>query len=257
MLDPDEGLAADGTIVTGARIDRVPPAFAAIVDAARRRVEDLGAGSLYLYGSVATGQARSPTSDVDLLTVDIPVDAASAIGRELSTTFADGCREVAIAAARRDDYIGEEDEAYGNRVFLRHYCVHLTGPDQRSSLPSFAGDARAARGFNGDIARHAERWAFDMNSGVDTVLVGQRLARKTLLAVAGLVSVHDNRWTTDRATTAQRLSIITPTSAADLARLLRWADAQERPTMTAVRDAVDRVVPSIIESFANTIGLWP
>ncbi|WP_425469193.1 nucleotidyltransferase domain-containing protein [Pseudonocardia hierapolitana] len=40
--------------------------------------------SLYLYGSVATGQARIAESDVDLFTIGLPVAAAAEISRELS-----------------------------------------------------------------------------------------------------------------------------------------------------------------------------
>jgi hypothetical protein len=57
--------------------------------------------------------------------------------------------------AQRSNFSHESDEAYGGRVFLRHYCVHLVGPDLHSALPDFTADVRAARGFNGDIAQNA------------------------------------------------------------------------------------------------------
>jgi len=258
MRDPDEGLSAFGTIVTGARNGRVPAAFAPVVESARTYIRDLGGvGSLYLYGSVATGMARAPTSDVDMLTVDVRELEADAIGRELSATFAGVCRAVEIATAERDNYLGDDDEAYGNRVFLRHYCVHLEGPDAQASLPNFAGDARAARGFNGDIALHAQLWSAQLARGVQASVLGRRLARKTLLAVAGLVSVHETCWTTDRATAARRWSNIDPRNAEALATLLAWADEEAVPTSGAVRDAIDGIVSIIVDSFASTIGLWP
>ena len=256
MRDVDEGLSAFGTIVTGARSGRVPAAFAPVVESARRRVRELGVGSLYLYGSVATGAARPPTSDVDLLTVDVPRLEADTIGHELSATFAGVCRAVEVAAAELDDYLGDGDEAYGNRVFLRHYCVHLEGPNGQASLPNFAGDARAARGFNGDIALHAQRWVAELSRGEHPSVLGRRLARKTLLAVAGLVSVHDGCWTTDRDTAAQRWSKLDPANADALAMLLRWADGDVVPSSGAVRDAIDGIVAIVVDSFARTIGLW-
>jgi hypothetical protein len=57
VADPDEGVAADGTIRTGARRDRVPAAFAPVLADAVALVEESGA-SLYVYGSVATGTAH-------------------------------------------------------------------------------------------------------------------------------------------------------------------------------------------------------
>ncbi len=38
----------------------------------------------------------------------------------------------------------EGDEAYGNRVFLRHYCLPLAGPDRLRGTAAFRADARAA-----------------------------------------------------------------------------------------------------------------
>jgi hypothetical protein len=256
MRDVDEGLSAFGMIVTGARGGRVPAEFAPIVESARTRFRELCTGSLYLYGSVATGAARAPTSDVDMLAIDVPRVEADAIGRELSATFAGVCRAVEMGAAELRDYLGDDDEAYGNRVFLRHYCVHLEGPNGQDSLPNFAGDVRAARGVNGDIALYAQRWAVDLSRGTQASVLGRRLARKTLLAVAGLVSVHDHGWTTDRATAGRRWSSIDPSTADALATLLRWADGDLVPTTDAVREALDGIVSIIVDSFASTIGLW-
>jgi hypothetical protein len=60
---------------------------------------------------------------------------------------------------------GDSDAAYGNRVFLRHYCVHLAGPDPAAALSAFPADARAARGFNGDLGWHRRRWRQTLDSG--------------------------------------------------------------------------------------------
>jgi hypothetical protein len=103
-----------------------------------------------------------------------------------------------MAVADAGDLDGASDVTYGLRVFLRHYCVHLQGPDLSSHLPAFRADAHAARGFNGDIGQHARRWQAELRAGHDPQVIGRRLARKTLLAAAGLVSIHDVIWTTDR-----------------------------------------------------------
>jgi uncharacterized protein len=255
MRDPDERLSVSGIILTGARRTRVPGPFEPILQAARHRVRG-GSRSLYVYGSVATGAAEAGSSDVDLLTVGVPTSEAAAIGRELSEEFVDVCRAVEVAIADPSDYVGDSDEAYGNRVFLRHYCVHLTGPDGRASLPDFPGDARAARGFNGDLARHAQRWRLALDRGDDPAVLGRRIARKTLLALAGLVSIHDSCWTTDRATAAQRWPQIEPSTAGDVVVLLQWAEAEVVPTATAIGAALDGIVSATTASFATNIGLW-
>lgn len=257
MHDPLEGVTSRGTIATGARRDRVAalfePALDTAVGAVRAAKRD---ASLYLYGSVATGTAQTGRSDIDLLTVGLPSTEAAAIGRDLSVRFADLCRAVQIAAAQPTDFSGETDPAYGGRAFLRHYCVHLAGPDLQSALPEFPADVRAARGFNGDIAQHAQGWWKEVEEGCDPVELSRRLARKSLLAVAGLVSVHDATWTTDRTAAAARWAEIRPALAGDLRMLQTWASDHETPDRYAVEAALDGVVAQIVTSFEATIGLW-
>jgi len=258
--DPAEGISPDGVIVTGARRDRVPQEFEQVLSATADRVSAMADVSLYVYGSVATGTARTGSSDVDFLTVGLPAPHAKTMGTQLSDRFATLCRGVEIAPAQPEDLVGGDDLAYGNRVFLRHYCVHLQGPDRRADLPSFKADARAARGFNGDIGRHLRRWraaAAEADSSAATLL-GRRVARKTLLAVAGLVSVHDTTWTTDRVSAAQRWSVIDPSLADPLAGLVAWSERRRQPTTDEVRFALapGGVVDSVTSAFESAIGLW-
>ncbi len=256
MADPYEGISPDGTIQTGARRDRVPAIFEPVLADA---VTLLGPSeaSLYVYGSVVTGGARPGSSDVDLLSIDL--QEAAGISARLSRLYADRCRGVEVAAAAAADFVGDTDAAYGNRVFLRHYCVHLAGPDPSSTLPAFPADARAAHGFNGDLDRHLRRWQETLAAGTNAPdKLGVRVARKTLLAVAGLVSVHDHTWTTDRSRAVRRWSEVDPRLAAPLARLHSWTDGTQRPPPGQVEEVVadDGVVAAIVEQFASLIGLW-
>jgi hypothetical protein len=257
MADPEEGVAPDGTILTGAHRDRVPAAFEPVLADAVAVAGQSGA-SLYVYGSVATGTARLGSSDVDLLSIDLP-DAAI-LGQHLSTRYADRCRGVEIAAATAADFPGDTDYAYGCRVFLRHYCVHLAGPDPSAALPAFPADAWAARGFNGDLGQYFGRWRQEAESGtVAAGPLGVRVARKTLLAVAGLVSVHDQTWTTDRSRAARRWSEREPGLAAGLGQLHSWVAGERRPTREEVERVLadDGIVAAILERFSRLIGLWP
>ncbi len=257
MADPDEGVAADGTIRTGAHRGRVPAAFEPVLADAAASLGGSGA-SLYVYGSVATGTVRPGSSDVDLLAIGFP-DAA-VVAQRLSARYADRCRGVEIAAATAADLTGDTDAAYGFRVFLRHYCVHLAGPDPAAALPAYPADSRAARGFNGDLGQHLRRWRRQLESGtVAADRLGVRAARKTLLAVAGLVSVHDRTWTTDRSRAARRWSEREPGLAASLGQLDSWAAGVRHPSREAVGAALadDGIVSAVAGRFARLIGLWP
>lgn len=255
MRDPHEGVSPTGTILTGARRDRVPADFEPVLTAASELVRSHGA-SLYLYGSVATGQARVPSSDVDLFTIDLDLDTASAISETLSRLFTRLCRAVEIGAGSTNDYLGDTDAAYGNRVFLRHYCVHLSGPPLHERLNEYPADVRAARGFNGDIAIHAERWRLALETGDNHAELARRLARKSLLAVAGLVSIHDGIWTTDRASSAQRWAEIEPELGPDLGALVRWMDGRDTPSGAELAHALDHLISRLVRTFESRIGLW-
>ena len=269
VRDLGEGVAADGTIATGVARSLVPerfrPALTAAVGAIAAAPSDAPSASsgpscpsVYVYGSVATGQARPGQSDVDLLTVGLPPERAAELGAELSRQFTGLCRGIEIAAMMPGDLAGETDEAYGNRVFLRHYCVHLAGQDHARGLPRFPADARAARGFNGDIALHAAGWRDALAVGDEAPQLGRRLARKSLLAVAGLVSVHDATWTTDRALAAARWADIDPELRAALPELLAWSDGRSLPGgRHEVERMLDVATARIVAAFAETIGLWP
>jgi uncharacterized protein len=256
MADPDEGVAADGTIRTGARRDRVPAIFEPVLADAVAFAGESGA-SLYVYGSVAIGTARPGSSDVDLLSIGLADSAV--LGQRLSARYCGVCRGVEVAAATGADFAGDTDEAYGGRVFLRHYCVHLAGPDPSAALPAYPADARAARGFNGDLGQHLRRWRQELESGtVAADLLGVRVARKALLAVAGLVSVHDRTWTTDRSRAARRWAEVEPGLAAQLVRLPAWAERERRPSREEVERALanDGVVSAIAQRFGALIGFW-
>lgn len=255
--DPLEGIDAKGTITTGAHCSRIPDAFRPVLEAVIRRLDRApGTPSLYVYGSVATGMARVGRSDVDLVTIGLDATIARQWGQEFSTTFSGLCRGVEIGPAETPHYQGLGDEAHGNRVFLRHYCVHLSGPDPGAKLPDFAADRAAARGFNGDIGLRAAQWR-QQRFTADPAWLGRRLARKTLFAVAGLVSIHDAIWTTDRTAAARRWGAVRPDLATALDMLVAWGDGESAaPSAQAIQQSLDDVVVPVVADFRDRIGLW-
>lgn len=264
MRDPHEGLTADGYIKTGARRERTPAIFEPVIDDAIRQIECLAVerrserASLYLYGSVATGRAVAPLSDVDLLSVGISFDAATHISEQLSITFRDICRAVEMAPAAPEDFEGETDEAYGGRIFLRHYCVHLWGEKMFPSATAFAGDQRAARAFNGDIAIHYRNWRSQMHEKSSQRL-GRSLARKSLLAITGLISVHDHIWTTDRGSSAARWMELNPGWQSSCNKLIAWSDDGASASQVEIEQmlATGGLIDAIVSEFKSTVGLWP
>ena len=265
MRDPGEGLDFDGMITTGVRLSHIPVAYEPVLEAVISAMDSFveGAGisrsgvELHLYGSVATGMARLGVSDVDLLTIGVPSEAASSISQNLSRVFASVCRGVEIGAVQPADYVGEDDVPYGNRVFLRHYCVPLWGVGAVRSDRAYPGDSRAARAFNGDIGNHLTQWR-QMEGQVSSPALGRRIARKTLLAVAGLVSMHDRTWTTDRESSAKRCSDLRPLANSALDEMVAWSNGTKNASPRDIRISIqtDGIVASVVNEFTAAVGLW-
>jgi uncharacterized protein len=197
--DPAEGVDADGCLVTGAALVNIPPAYRPVVDdcvAAMTAFPELD--GLYLYGSVATGRARPPDSDLDLLALWTSTVDVSATVATLSARHAAVVREVGLAEAGVESLADEAD-----RCFLKHYCVPLAGRDRRADLPRCRPSRRLALGFAGDLP-------VLLRSIVDTAptpeVAARRAARRLLLGVATIESASHGTWTTDRATGAALLS---------------------------------------------------
>lgn len=254
MGDPREGLNADGTIRTGVDPSRIPEEFQPVVTAVTSEFAALDdeAAELYLYGSVASGTARRGRSDVDLIAIGVREEWCRQTGQQLTSEFSGLCRGVEIGHGTRSDFLSDSDEAYGNRVFLRHYCLPLAGRAELRPAMPFQGDARAARGFNGDIGGRLAQW----RSGSPRA---RNVARKTLFAAAGVVSVLDGTWTTDRGIASRRCAEMDPGRAEEMARLAHWAedDGEASAVDLAAALAPGGVVAAVVDQFEAVIGLWP
>ena len=185
--DPLEGISSAGKIVTGASFKKITSDFRPIVEEAVNLVdENTDGASLYLYGSVATGTAVVKHSDVDFVLIGNAPLVADYASEKLSNKFIDLCRGVELGFAQHSDYKLQSDEAYGNRAFLRHYCVHLTGKNLKEELPDFEADRAAARGFNGNIGTVAESWKINAFTTENPQLFARQLARKPYLQLLAL-----------------------------------------------------------------------
>jgi len=107
---------------------------------------------------VADSHSRTVTPPSVCLTQDLGIGVLSPPSGRASRHGMHGrCRGAEVAAATGADFASDTDAGYSYRVFLRHYCIHLAGPDPSTAQPAFPADARAARGFNGDLGQHLRR----------------------------------------------------------------------------------------------------
>ncbi len=238
-------------IRTRATRDAIATIYAPALQAAVEAMA--GPAARYVDGSVATGPAAPPTSDVDLLTVGLPASQAQRLSAERSARFADRCREVSVAPARRQHLEDRSVEGYGLRAFPRHDCVHLAEADPADGLGDCPADARAARGFNGDFGRHRQRWRSALDRDVEVAQLGTRIARKTLLAVACLVSLRDATWSTDPRSCAARWNHLEPDIRLDT--LVAWLDTPPGDP-GAIAPVLHGPVAAVVQAFESESGVW-
>jgi predicted nucleotidyltransferase len=248
--DPLEGVDASGHITTG--VDRtriVAPFDGVLADCAEtlRRVLGSGLHGLYVYGSVATGQATPRRSDLDLYAVvsdDAAASRCTRLGTELSDRHRDIVRDVGIARISLEQLFSDGDTGQADRCFLKHYCVNIAGTDLRSELPACRPTPTIAREFIGDLAGTFEMFRHRLAGGAD---VAGNVARKLLRSAAVHFSVEDGGWSTAGRVGADLIAMRNPRYAATAEAVLPWSQpSSEIPTAT----------PAEVRAVLDGLGSW-
>jgi uncharacterized protein len=249
VRDPRERVDDDGVIVTGVDADRVPALYDETLDdavATLSRALGDALHSVYLYGSVATGQASAPSSDVDLVAVlrhpapDVVAAAAAALSdrhRHLAREV--GIGSVDLATLQRRDRIG-----HAERCFLKHYTVHLAGPDLRTTYPRCRATPQLAAGFNGDlrvVLDGVRTRLLEVDDELQRGTLAASACRKLLMAAATLLSVREGGWTTDRDAAVELVARHAPAVAALAEDARRWCDQPQPVGAADVIEIIDRL----------------
>ncbi len=206
------GLDDDGTIAREGALDRVPAAFAPVVDAARARIaetfDSARLHSAYLYGSIPRGTATPGVSDLDLqlaLRAE-PTRAdradADAIEADLDRAFPqiDGAGILLTAAGAL------LDDLHDGGFFIACLCTPLLGDYLAARLPRYRPTTLLARETNGDLARLLPRWrtrAARAENGADREALSRTVARRLVRTGFTLIMPRWNGWTSDLAESAE------------------------------------------------------
>ena len=226
--DPAEGVDADGHIVPGVARGRVRTPYEAVVTQAVTALRrELGGDlhSVWLYGSVATGRAQPPRSDVDLLAVVHRVGAAATcaqVAARLSGAHAELVREVGVATVTLETLLADDEAGRVERCFLRHYALRLVGPAITQGWPSCRASVTLARGFAAELPEAVARCRAAVEEGRASAEEIARTCRRILMAAATLISVRAGGWSTDRTRGAELIGEVFGATSM-LAIQARWA----------------------------------
>ena len=160
--------------------------------------------SLYLYGSVATGKAKSPTSDLDILVVMQEPLAEELnrkfveLGGKLSQKYEELFREVGIGVTDVGEVL-HGDDPLGWRFFMQVLCVKLHGDDLYDEVERFQPTTQLARELQSDLSRVLKSaiTKIETHSGFRQKLAIRAAMKKIIRAAFGLVMERENYWTVD------------------------------------------------------------
>jgi hypothetical protein len=259
-----KGLNPDGTIAREGALDRVTPAFAPVVAAARReitgRFSDGRLHSAYLYGSIPRGTAVPGVSDLDLLLVlhaeptardRTDADAAEAV---LDGEFAaiDGAGILLVGAGTAL----AEAERYDLGFFISCLCTPLTGEDLAARLPAQYPTSLLARETNGDLALVLPRWQARLRAAVtdpDRRTLCRTAARRLVRSGFTLVMPRWGGWTSDLEASAELFAGHYPQRAAQM-RLAAAAARSPTPDEAVIRTLVEELGPWLAAEYTAVHG---
>lgn len=250
--DGERGLDAGGYIRREGSLDRVAPAFDAVVTSlggclAARFGSRLHSG--YLYGSIPRGTAVPGRSDLDAVVLlrESPtgpdLEAVAGLAYELDQRHAviDGAGLLLWPVSR----ILDPAERYDLGFFLACLCTPLLGEDVGCMLPRYRPTRRLACDTNGDItaflARARER--LEGTGGADVGRLCRQVARKLVRTGFTLVMPRWGGW-------AGSLDVMA-------AVFGRYYPAQAGAMAGAARLAVDPSSdPVVVAGLITGVGGW-
>lgn len=242
-LRAGHGLDPNGFIVSDVSIDKIDGVY---VPCIRESVESLKKlfplqlHSVYIYGSVARGEAVAFKSDIDLIAMfegNVQTAELTRLAEALSQKYCSLVREVGIAVADYD-YTMDPFNYYEN-AFLKELCVCVYGEDVRDRFGPYKLTSEIAIRFNGDIGEAVTRTLERIKTASDEEVkrFSQSFARKLIRTYYSMVMVRSQIWTTRLGEQSEVFLHYFPEKESIIHILLNWID--EPPTE---REAIYEIV---------------
>ena len=204
-LQAGYGLDRDGYIVSDVSLDKIDVAYFPCI---RESVEKLiklfprRLHSVYVYGSVARGEAVAVKSDLDLIVMfngtlnSEESTEIKTLTETLSQEYRSLIRDVGMAVANYDDTVDPAN--YYEQTFLKELCVCVHGEDLRERFGPYRLTSEIAMSFNGDIGETLSRTISRLvtASNEEFKMISQKFARKLIRTYYSMVMVRSQIWST-------------------------------------------------------------
>jgi uncharacterized protein len=160
--------------------------------------------SIYLYGSVATGKAKSPTSDLDIVVVlkTKPTSKLKPQLKDLETSLSQKYkkvfREVGFAITYKNEVLRGK-ESFGWRFFLTILSVKIFGDNLFQKEMKFSPTKKLARNLHSDVDKNIEeaKKKIKIANSEDAKLQIKSIMKKIIRTAFSVVMEDENYWTTN------------------------------------------------------------
>ncbi|MFB9216396.1 nucleotidyltransferase domain-containing protein [Vibrio sinaloensis] len=212
-----KGLDEGGYIAPAYSVSHIATEFVGVVQSTLQRLEQCfpeQIHSVYLYGSVARGDAIPELSDLDLsLVFHQPLEQETRIqlaelAREISDEFS-----VITKLDFDPGHLAEvlaDCEEYRWQFWLKHCCCCLWGEDLSTRFRRHKPSVKLANALNGDLAAVLTETLSQLPLNQTQPLPAKVIAKKLLRSAYLLVADKDQSWLTDLRQIAQALKRFYP-----------------------------------------------
>lgn len=204
-LQAGYGLDSDGYIISDVALEKIDNAYFPCIRECVEKLKGLFphlVHSVYVYGSVARGEAVAVKSDLDLLVMFNGTLSAEELAelktltKALSRNYHSLVRDVGIAVANYDYAVDPAN--YFEQAFLKELCVCVHGEDLRERFGPYKLTSEIAISFNGDIREVLSRTISRLQAASEeefkTLLQG--FVRKIIRTYYSMVMVRSQIWST-------------------------------------------------------------
>lgn len=232
------GLDPDGFILLEVSQDNILSEYRSVIDASVAALKATLPGavhSVYVYGSVARGNAVSGKSDLDLLVVfkrkltQEEQDTLKALQESLSSEHKALVREVGIADATCTyDEMVDPANKYGWGAYLKILCVCVDGEDLTKRFERFKISPDIAVGFNGDASKamqNAMQKITNAKTDEEAAKAVAIVARKLIRTCYMMVMTRAQIWTTKLSEQAELFLRYFPEKQGLIHTLQSWIDS--------------------------------
>ncbi|AZN41210.1 nucleotidyltransferase domain-containing protein [Paenibacillus albus] len=233
ILQAGYGLDLNGFIVSDVGLEKIADPYLPCI---KETVENLiklyprQLHSVYVYGSVARGEAVAVKSDLDILAMfheALSADEIAAIkdlSMKLSHEYASLVREVGIAVGSCDYAFALEN--YYEQAFLKELCVCVHGDDIRHRFGPYKLTSDIAISFNGDIAEVFTRTITRLEQATDEEFrtITTIFPRKLIRTYYSMLMQQSQIWTTRLNEQAEVIIRFYNEKEATVRTLLQWIE---------------------------------